>query len=124
MPAKMSFHDYMRAYGEDHQNKVNKACHMIGIPLIVASLPVIPVAPPVGLGMFGVGWTFQFVGHAFEGKKPSFTRDLRYLAIGPVWAAVEWAELLTGKRLYEPPPADAEPANAAAQGANGVAAHA
>jgi uncharacterized membrane protein YGL010W len=73
---------------------------MIGIPLIVASLPVIPVAPPVGLGMFGVGWTFQFVGHAFEGKKPSFTRDLKYLAIGPVWAGLEWIELLTKKRVY------------------------
>lgn len=100
MPEKMNFHDYMRAYAEDHQNKVNKVCHMIGIPLIVASLPVIPVAPPVGLGMFGVGWTLQFVGHAFEGKKPSFTRDLRYLAIGPVWVTVEWVELLTGKRVY------------------------
>jgi len=97
----MTFHDYMRVYSEDHQNSVNKACHMIGIPLIVASLPVIPVVPPVGLSMFGVGWTFQFVGHYFEGKKPSFTKDWRYLAIGPVWVAVEWAETLSGKRLYK-----------------------
>ncbi len=100
MSEKMTFHDYMRAYGEDHQNKINKACHMIGIPLILGSLPVIPVAPPVGLSMFGVGWTFQFVGHFFEGKKPSFTRDVRYLPIGAVWVTVEWVELLTGKRIY------------------------
>ena len=52
----MSFHDYMRAYSEDHQHPVNKLTHMIGIPLIVGSLPVIPIAPPVGLTMFGVGW--------------------------------------------------------------------
>ena len=96
----MTFHDYMRAYGEDHQHPVNKATHLIGIPLIVGSLPVIPIAPPVGLMMFGAGWALQFVGHYFEGKKPSFTRDLRYLAIGPVWVAAEWAELLTGKRVY------------------------
>ena len=99
----MSFHDYMRAYADDHRHPVNKLTHMIGIPLIVSSLPVIPVAPPVGLTMFGVGWGFQFVGHAFEGKKPSFTRDLRYLAIGPVWVAVEWIEVLTGKRVYTAP---------------------
>jgi hypothetical protein len=36
----------------------------------------------------------------FEGKRPSFTRDLRYLAIGPVWVTVEWVELITGKRIY------------------------
>jgi uncharacterized membrane protein YGL010W len=95
---KMTFHDYMR---QDHQHPVNKACHMIGIPMIVASLPVIPVAPPVGLGLFSTGWAFQFVGHLFEGKKPSFTRDLRYLAIGPVWITVEWIELLTKKRIYK-----------------------
>ncbi|HEY1960021.1 MAG TPA: DUF962 domain-containing protein [Polyangiaceae bacterium] len=97
---KMTFHDYMRQYGEDHQNPINKVCHMIGIPMIVASLPVIPFSPPVGLGMFGTGWGFQFVGHFFEGKKPSFTRDLKYLAIGPVWVTVEWIELLTKKRVY------------------------
>ncbi len=97
----MSFHDYMRQYHEDHLHPVNKACHMIGIPMIVASLPVIPIAPPVGLGMFSTGWAFQFVGHVFEGKKPSFTRDLRYLAIGPVWITVEWIEFLTKKRIYQ-----------------------
>jgi uncharacterized membrane protein YGL010W len=100
MSEKMTFHDYMRQYHEDHQHPINKACHLIGIPMIVASLPIIPVAPPVGLGMFSVGWGFQFVGHLFEGKKPSFTRDLRYLAIGPVWITVEWIELVTGKRVY------------------------
>jgi len=101
MPEKMTFHDYMRQYHEDHQHPINKACHMIGIPMIVASLPVIPIAPPVGLGLFGTGWAFQFVGHVFEGKKPSFTRDLKYLGIGPVWITVEWIEFLTKKRIYK-----------------------
>ena len=103
--AQKSFHDYMRAYGEDHQHPVNKICHMVGIPVIVASLPLIPVVPPVGVAMFTAGWALQFAGHFVEGKKPSFASDLRYLAIGPVWCAVEWAELLTGKHVYSPPPA-------------------
>lgn len=100
MSEKMSFHDYMRVYSEDHQHPINKMTHMVGIPLIVASLPVIPIVPPVGLSMFGVGWALQFTGHFFEGKKPSFTKDPLYLAIGPVWVAVEWIELATGKRVY------------------------
>lgn len=35
--------------------------------------------------MFIVAWLFQFVGHAIEGKRPSFTEDLAFLAIGPIW---------------------------------------
>ena len=78
---------------------------MVGIPMIVGSLPLIPIVPPVGLAMFSAGWTLQFAGHYVEGKKPSFASDLRYLGIGPIWAAVAWAELLSGKKLYEVRPA-------------------
>jgi uncharacterized membrane protein YGL010W len=101
--SKPNFHDYMRAYATDHTHPINRATHMIGIPLIVASLPVIPANLPVGLGMFAAGWAFQFAGHFFEGKKPSFTKDLRYLLVGPVWITVEWVEVLTGQKLYQPP---------------------
>lgn len=38
-------------------------------------------------GVFVVAWIAQFVGHSklYEGKKPSFLTDLRYLLIGPAW---------------------------------------
>ena len=29
-----------------------------------------------GLGLFLVGWVIQFIGHAFEGRKPAFVDDL------------------------------------------------
>lgn len=103
-----TFHDYMRSYAADHQHKVNHALHLVGIPMIVGSLPLIPIVPPVGLSLFTAGWTLQFIGHAFEGKKPSFASDWRYLAIGPVWVTVEWVEIVTGKRLYEAPPQHGE----------------
>ena len=37
--------------------------------------------------VFVVAWIAQFVGHSkrFEGRKPSFFTDLRYLLIGPAW---------------------------------------
>ena len=40
---------------------------------------------PLAIPMFTVGWTFQFVGHAFEGKKPSFFEDIQYLWVGPLF---------------------------------------
>jgi uncharacterized membrane protein YGL010W len=100
--ATLTFDDYMRSYAEDHQHPYNRALHLVGIPMILASLPAIPLAPPVGIAMFTTGWALQFAGHYFEGKPPAFTRDPRYLAVGAVWAAVEWAEILTGAKLYQP----------------------
>lgn len=34
---------------------------------------------------FVVAWIGQFVGHAIEGKRPSFFKDVQFLMIGPLW---------------------------------------
>jgi len=76
---------YLAKYREDHQHPVNKALHTVGIPMIVASLPLMPFNPLLGASLFVFGWILQFVGHAFEGKAPSFFSDPRFLLIGPMW---------------------------------------
>ena len=48
----------------------------------------------VGLGSFVVGWTLQFVGHSFEGRKPAFVDDLSSLFVGPLFVVAEAAFLL------------------------------
>jgi uncharacterized membrane protein YGL010W len=35
--------------------------------------------------IFFIAWIGQFVGHALEGKRPSFFKDLQFLLIGPLW---------------------------------------
>jgi uncharacterized membrane protein YGL010W len=35
--------------------------------------------------LFALAWIGQFIGHAVEGKRPSFFRDLQFLLIGPLW---------------------------------------
>lgn len=37
------------------------------------------------LVIFIVAWIGQFVGHAIEGRRPSFFKDLQFLLIGPLW---------------------------------------
>lgn len=37
------------------------------------------------LAIFVIAWTGQFIGHALEGKRPSFFKDLQFLLIGPLW---------------------------------------
>ena len=41
----------------------------------------------LAIAVFVVAWIAQFIGHSklFEGKRPSFFTDLRYLLIGPAW---------------------------------------
>lgn len=37
------------------------------------------------VGVFVAAWIGQFVGHLFEGRRPSFFTDLAYLLVGPAW---------------------------------------
>jgi uncharacterized membrane protein YGL010W len=37
------------------------------------------------LAIFVLAWIGQFIGHALEGKRPSFFKDLQFLLIGPLW---------------------------------------
>ncbi|MBN8280377.1 MAG: DUF962 domain-containing protein [Gammaproteobacteria bacterium] len=67
----------------------------LGAGMLVAALLIVPLvgaaaALPVplwqqALVVFVLAWIGQFIGHAVEGKRPSFFRDLRFLLIGPLW---------------------------------------
>lgn len=37
------------------------------------------------LAIFVAAWIGQFIGHAIEGKRPSFFKDVQFLLIGPLW---------------------------------------
>jgi len=37
------------------------------------------------VAVFVVAWVGQFIGHHFEGRRPSFFTDLVYLLVGPLW---------------------------------------
>ena len=39
----------------------------------------------LALTVFVLAWVGQFIGHRFEGRRPSFLTDLSYLLIGPAW---------------------------------------
>ncbi len=53
-----------------------------------ATLPT-PAWAAIGLGGFVIGWVIQFVGHAYEGRKPAFLDDISSLLIGPLFVVAE-----------------------------------
>ncbi|HEX4445487.1 MAG TPA: DUF962 domain-containing protein [Polyangiaceae bacterium] len=92
---KHSLREYIAIYQKEHTTLGNKLTHMIGIPMIVASLPTTLVNPLLGGGLFATGWALQFAGHyMFEKNKPAFYSDPYYLLVGPAWVAAEWIELV------------------------------
>ena len=99
MLGNRSWDEWIAQYSSSHQNPLNRFCHTLGIPLILLSLVTFLVTVfvhrlwPIALGLFLVGWAFQFVGHAFEGKPPEFFHDWRFLFVGVRW----WWAKVNGK---------------------------
>jgi len=54
---------------------------------IVASLDHLDGVPlwSICVLLFVAAWVGQFIGHAIEGKRPSFFKDVQFLMIGPLW---------------------------------------
>jgi uncharacterized membrane protein YGL010W len=96
---RRSWDVWVRDYSRSHQHPVNRFCHTIGIPTVAGSIALgvaSLVAPPLivpAAALFIIGWTFQLVGHAFEGKPPEFLSDWRFLLVGLRW----WVEKLQGR---------------------------
>lgn len=82
---------WIAEYGQSHQHPFNRLCHTVGIPMIALSIILLLASLvvdglwPWALGLFVVGWIFQFVGHFVEGKPPEFFRDWRFLFVGLRW---------------------------------------
>jgi hypothetical protein len=54
---------------ERHRHPFNFAIHLLGIPLAVAGVVLLFVLPWYwGLGLFVLGYLFQYVGHRVEGN--------------------------------------------------------
>jgi len=94
-----SSEQWVAQYASSHQHKVNRMCHTLGIPTILVSLGFALAGFLVhrlwlyALALFLIGWTLQFVGHAFEGKPPEFFHDWRFLFVGVRW----WWAKVRGK---------------------------
>jgi uncharacterized membrane protein YGL010W len=87
---------WVAQYATSHQHPVNRACHTLGIPTILISVALFLAALFIhrlwiyAAALFLLGWLLQFVGHAFEGKRPEFLRDWRFLLVGVRWW---WAKI-------------------------------
>jgi uncharacterized membrane protein YGL010W len=99
MLGNRSWDNWIAQYSESHRHPLNQLTHTFGIPMILASIPLMLAGirwRPLlwfGLTLFIAGWALQFLGHAIEGKPPEFLSDWRFLLVGSRW----WVAKVRGK---------------------------
>jgi hypothetical protein len=80
---------YIDNYKSKHRHPLNKACHIIGIPMITIAWPLFFFKWRWALMLFVLGWILQFVGHAIEGiSPPSFRIRFTFLSVRGGWFGV------------------------------------
>lgn len=90
------FAEKMAYYRTQHSSDGVRATHLIGIPTLLCSLPLLAARPRIGLPMFIGGWALQVAGHRiFEHNKPALTRGpVTYQLTGLAFWCEEVGELL------------------------------
>jgi uncharacterized membrane protein YGL010W len=77
-PASAPFSEKLAFYKSQHTGKGVRTSHLVGIPTILLSLPLLVAKPRVGASMFVGGWAVQLVGHRF------FEHNMPSLRAGPI----------------------------------------
>lgn len=118
-------------YEATHQHPVNRALHIVGIPMILGGTAGLIAFRPfrplwtISAGWFITGWTLNFIGHGvFEKKAPAFADDPLSFVAGPVWDLQAVQRLFTGKAHAAPAAPAPPPAFKAAATAEPDLAHA
>jgi uncharacterized membrane protein YGL010W len=103
VPARRSTRESiaLERYAEEHRHPVNRALHMVGIPIVLLSLAALasPWRPFIwsrtgALAVMAGGWALLFAGHYIEGNRPAILRNPAAALVGVAW----WARSCIRKR--------------------------
>ena len=72
-------------YDSAHNHPVNRALHMIAIPVGFSSLIVVWYHWIIGLLLIPAAFALAWLGHLIEGNKPAFLTNPVHVFVAPVW---------------------------------------
>jgi hypothetical protein len=72
-------------YDGAHNHPVNRALHMLAIPVGFSSLIVVWFHPVIGLLLIPAAFVLAWIGHLIEGNKPEFFNNPAVVFVAPVW---------------------------------------
>jgi hypothetical protein len=74
-------------YESSHTHPVNRALHMIAIPVGFSSIIVVWYHWIIGLSLVPLAFGLAWLGHLIEGNKPAFLSNPAHVFVAPVWMA-------------------------------------
>ena len=100
-PRSAPFADKMTYYRSQHTSRGVRATHLVGIPGVAFSIPVLFARPPVGIPVFLASWALQVFGHKrYERNNPALTKGfVTYQLCGLAFWCEEVADLVAGRGL-------------------------
>jgi hypothetical protein len=72
-------------YDGAHNHPVNRALHMIAIPVGFSSLIVVWYHWVIGLLLIPSAFALAWLGHLIEGNKPAFLTNPAHVFVAPLW---------------------------------------
>lgn len=72
-------------YDGAHNHPVNRALHMIAIPVGFSSLVVVWFHWIIGLLLIPTAFALAWLGHFIEGNKPAFMTNPVHVFVAPIW---------------------------------------
>ena len=72
-------------YDHQHTHPVNRALHIIAIPLGFSSVVVVWWHPVIGVLLIPAALALATLGHIIEGNQPAFLKNPMHIFVAPVW---------------------------------------
>ena len=100
-PRDAPFDAKMAYYRSQHTTKGVRATHLVGIPGVAFSMPLLAARPRVGVPLFLASWALQVAGHViFEKNSPALSKGFfTYQFCGLAFWCEEMGELLAGRGI-------------------------
>ena len=100
-PRSATFAEKMSYYRSQHTSTGVRATHLVGIPGVAFSIPLLVARPRAGVPMFLASWALQIAGHTvFEKNRPALTKGfLTYQFCGLAFWCEEMADLVARRGI-------------------------
>ena len=74
-----------RHYDSAHNHPVNRALHMLAIPVGFSSAIVVWWSWKIALLLIPAAFALAWLGHVIEGNKPAFLSNPAHVFVAPLW---------------------------------------
>jgi uncharacterized membrane protein YGL010W len=102
---KREYAETLEHYRSQHTTLGCKLTHMVGVPMIALSVPMLLISPRRAANLLAGGWALQFIGHyVFEKNSPVVLTDYRnpmVMVAALSYVTDGWVKLFKGQPLVE-----------------------